>query len=177
MSRKKDGEILKQIRRSLAQLGVYSEEDDPTKHVEAHMKAEEEILAAERELHGPRDSDRPTPTTTRFDTAEASPTGSLRYNKDKYKMSTIPPQFLEGLAEVLTKGEQKYGRFNFAKGNHVSVPYDSAMRHLNSFMKGQNNDTESGSHHLFHAAVNIMMMWLYQTKFPEMDDREFKDEV
>jgi hypothetical protein len=142
--------------------------------------SEQELFAAEKELHGPK----PAPTTTIFKEIEEernqpqmSPTGSLRYNKDKYKMSTIPPQFLEGLAEVLTKGEQKYGRYNFAKGNHVSVPYDSAMRHINAFMKGQDLDGESNSHHLFHAAVNLMMMWLYQTKFPEMDDREFKDEV
>jgi hypothetical protein len=138
------------------------------------------LCSPERELHGPRlttyqgkDAGKELADLLK---SQESPTGSLRYNKDKYKMSTIPPQFLEGLAEVLTKGEQKYGRYNFAKGNYVTVPYDSAMRHINAFMKGQTNDTESGSHHLFHAAVNLMMMWLYQTKFPEMDDREFKDE-
>ena len=105
-----------------------------------------------------------------------SPTGSLRYNKGKPKMSTIPPDFLLGLAEVMTMGEEKYGRYNFAKGNYVSVPYDSCMRHLMAYMSGEKNDNESGQHHLFHAAVNIMMMWLYDENFPEMDDREFKKE-
>lgn len=99
----------------------------------------------------------------------------VRHNTDKYKMSLIPPQFLEGLAKVLTDGEKKYGKENLTKGNYVSVPYDSAIRHLHSFMKGENLDSESGSHHLFHAAANLMMMYLYHTK-PELDDRSFKDE-
>lgn len=99
----------------------------------------------------------------------------VRHNADKYKMSLISPQFLEGLAKVLTDGEKKYGKENLTKGNYVSVPYDSAMRHLHAFMKGENLDSESGSHHLFHATANLMMMYLYHTK-PELDDRSFKDE-
>jgi hypothetical protein len=45
-------------------------------------------------------------------------------------VSNIPPEFILGMAEVLTYGEQKYGRANWKKGNNFSVPYDSAMRHI-----------------------------------------------
>jgi len=109
--------------------------------------------------------------------ASVSDTGSLRYNNGKPKMSTLPPEFLLGIAKVLTHGEEKYGRFNFVKGNNVSVPYDSAMRHILAYMSGDTNDSESGEHHLLHAAINVMMMWLYDTEFPELDDREYKKEI
>lgn len=104
----------------------------------------------------------------------ASPTGSLRFNTGKPNMSNIPPEFLLGMAEVLTQGEAKYGKNNWKKGNYTSVPYDSAMRHILKWQAGERLDEESKENHLFHAAVNIMMMWYYEENFPDMDDREKK---
>ena len=106
--------------------------------------------------------------------AQVSSTGSLRFNSGKPNMSNLPPEFLIGMAKVMTMGEKKYGKYNWSKGNSISVPYDSGMRHLMAFMSGEQIDKESGEHHLFHAAVNIMMMWYYDKYYPEMDDREYK---
>lgn len=103
--------------------------------------------------------------------AQKSSTGSLRFNKGKPSVSNIPPEFILGMAEVLTYGEQKYGRANWKKGNNFSVPYDSAMRHILQWQAGESNDEESDSHHLFHAAVNLMMCYYYEQNFPDMDDR------
>jgi hypothetical protein len=104
-----------------------------------------------------------------------SPTGSLRYNTGKPQMSLLDPNFMLGMAEVMTIGLEKYGKANWQKGNYLSVPYDSAQRHLQKYWMGQTIDEESSKHHLFHAAVNLMFMYYYENNYPEMDDRNFKD--
>lgn len=105
-----------------------------------------------------------------------SPTGSKRFNEDKPACSNIPPEFILGMAEVLTIGEKKYGKNNWKKGNFTDVPYDSAMRHILAWQSGDSLDEESGCNHLFHAAVNLMMMWYYEQNFPEMDSRKMEVE-
>lgn len=104
---------------------------------------------------------------------QVSQTGSIRKNAGKPKMSHLDPEFLLGMAQILTKSEEKYPPKNWMKGNNISVPYDSAMRHLMSFMTGENSDKESQLNHLFHAGVNLMFMYYYWKNFPEMDDRCF----
>ena len=104
---------------------------------------------------------------------QISKTGSVRKNAGKPKMSHIDPEFILGMAKVLTIGEKKYEAFNWAKGNNMLVPYDSAMRHILSYISGENLDEESGESHLFHAAVNLMFMYYYEKNFSDMDDRFF----
>jgi hypothetical protein len=106
--------------------------------------------------------------------ANESATGSLRYNKGKPQLSEIDPNFLLGIGKVMEKARLKYPRGNWTKGNNYSVPYDSCLRHLMSWQSGEAVDSESGESHLFHAAINIMMLAYYEANFPEMDDRIFK---
>ena len=106
-----------------------------------------------------------------FGEGTESETGSLRYNTGKPMMSLVTPEFILGMAEVLTKGAKKYGERNWELGNKTSVPYDSAMRHILAWRSGESFDEESGSHHLFHGAVNLLMCWYYEQNFGEMDDR------
>lgn len=111
--------------------------------------------------------------------ATVSPTGSLRYNKGKPEMCQIHPRFLLEMAQLLTDAQKKYGKFNFAKGQHYTTMYDSLQRHSLSFYEGEDCDPESGRPHLVHIAVNAMMMYvstLINDKNPELglDDRPFK---
>ena len=106
------------------------------------------------------------------ESGQRSETGSLRYNTGKPMMSLVTPDFILGMASVLTMGAKKYGERNWELGNKTSVPYDSAMRHLLTWRSGESLDAESGEHHLFHAAVNLMMCWYYEQNFSDMDDRE-----
>jgi hypothetical protein len=110
--------------------------------------------------------------------ANTSDTGSLRYNKGKPEIHQVPPQLVRGAAEGFVYGQQKYGKWNYAKGNNYSVPYDSLRRHLDAFFWEGNIDKESQLHHLKLAAANLAMLMLYVEKFPEMDDRplEFKND-
>lgn len=104
-----------------------------------------------------------------------SSTGSERKNEGKPQTHHIDPEFILGMAKVLTLGSKKYSSYNWAKGNNLTVPFDSAMRHLLAYMSGNNLDDETGESHLFHAAVNLMFMYYYERNYPEMDDRFFTE--
>jgi hypothetical protein len=106
--------------------------------------------------------------------ANKSTTGSLRFNTGKSQTSELDPEFLLGMGRVLEKARQKYPRGNWSLGNNYSVPFDSLMRHLLAWQSGESLDEESGQNHLYHAALNLMMLAHYEQNFPEMDDRIFK---
>jgi len=106
---------------------------------------------------------------------QVSPTGSVRKNVGKPQTHHIDPEFMLGMAKVLTFGASKYSPRNWMKGNDITVPYDSCMRHLLAFMGGEDDDPETGENHLFSAGVNLMFMYFYYKNFPEMDDRCFGD--
>jgi hypothetical protein len=103
-----------------------------------------------------------------------APTGSLRFNTGKPQTSEIDPDFLFGMGRVLEKARVKYPRGNWALGNNYSVPFDSLMRHLLAWQSGESLDSETGENHLYHAALNLMMLAYYEQNFPDMDDRIFK---
>lgn len=111
----------------------------------------------------------------KYGKAEVTSTGSLRYNNGKPQMHHIPPKFLIELADLMTRSADKYGRWNFANGQPYTMPYDSMMRHITSFMNGEDLDNESGKSHLLHIAANAMIMWTTQEyrvkENPELDDR------
>lgn len=106
--------------------------------------------------------------------AQKSSTGSLRFNKGKPQIHQVPSSAITGMAEVLGYGETKYGKYNWAKGNDFSVPFDSAMRHMLKFWDGEDNDDESGFHHLKHALTNLAILLEYYENNPDMDDRPSK---
>lgn len=106
--------------------------------------------------------------------AQKSSTGSLRFNKGKAQIHQVPSSAITGMAEVLGYGETKYGKYNWAKGNDFSVPFDSAMRHMLKFWDGEDLDDESGFHHLKHALTNLAILLEYYEKHPDMDDRPSK---
>ena len=101
-----------------------------------------------------------------------SPTGSLRFNTGKPEISQLDPRFLIALADLITKSAKKYGKYNWAEGQEFHTPFDSCMRHMLSFMSGEDFDKESNISHLLHAAANIMILWTSQQKnIKELDTR------
>jgi uncharacterized protein YlaI len=100
---------------------------------------------------------------------------SARYNEGKIQTREIDPNFILGIGEVLTKSRAKYEHFNWCKPTKLSTPYESMMRHLMAFQKGEELDNETGSHHLLHAATNLMFMYYHViNNKEESDDRFFK---
>lgn len=99
---------------------------------------------------------------------------ALRFNEGKARLSLLldAPHAVEGVVEVLEYGCKKYSRSNWKKGlNHTEV-IDSMLRHISSYLKGEDVDKESGLPHVDHVATNaIFLSELVRIK-PEFDDRK-----
>jgi hypothetical protein len=72
---------------------------------------------------------------------------------NKPRPDLISPFFMERLGQHLGQGAKKYSAWNWAKGIPNSRCYESLMRHLVQFAKG---DTDED--HLAAAACNLMFM-------------------
>lgn len=99
--------------------------------------------------------------------------GAMRFDADKVDISLIPPEYLEELARVFMYGTKKYSRDNWRKGMKWSRMYNSAMRHIIAFWRGEKLDVESGLPHLVHAAWNLLALHWYtqQATLSVLDDR------
>jgi hypothetical protein len=95
----------------------------------------------------------------------------LRFNKNKPKWSLVPQSALLPMVEVLDFGAKKYAPFNWAKGLSIREVCESLKRHLDDFMEGQNNDSESGLSHIGHMQCNTMFLSWLMEKRPDLDDR------
>ena len=109
------------------------------------------------------------------DSINTSSPASLRYNSNKIQTREVDPKFILGIGDVLTKSREKYPEMNWSLPTKYSTPYDSAMRHLQAFWGGEDFDSESGKHHLLHAATNLMFLYFHvRQEDPASDDRGFK---
>ena len=98
--------------------------------------------------------------------------GGIKHDKEKLRMDLIPYEAMEGLAEVLSFGANKYSDHNWRGGVAHSRLYAACQRHLSSYWNGETLDPESGLNHLKHALVNITFM----LSLPEEDDRYAKND-
>lgn len=87
-----------------------------------------------------------------------------RYNKDKRKWSLVHFKSLEPLVRVLEFGAEKYGLDNWKKGLEKKEILESMMRHLTALMDGEENDKESGLHHIGHIMCNAMFYRYFDNK-------------
>lgn len=90
--------------------------------------------------------------------------GGLRYNEGKNQLELIPPEWIWGLAMVLTRGAVKYASRNWERGMKWSYPVGCALRHLLKFVCGERYDAESGNHHLAMAAWNCLALMSYDIR-------------
>lgn len=96
--------------------------------------------------------------------------GGLRYNKGKIQYELIPTEWDRALAEVMTKGAEKYAKRNWEKGMAWSIPVGCLKRHLIAFLDGERYD-ETGCHHLAHVAWNALALMSYDVRgFVEDND-------
>jgi hypothetical protein len=90
-------------------------------------------------------------------------TTATKHDQGKPDLTMIPYAALEGIAEVMEFGKQKYGRDNWRLGfddnNRVLA---AALRHLFKFLDGQRIDDESGMSHLSHAIANLAFAKHYE---------------
>jgi hypothetical protein len=102
---------------------------------------------------------------------ELCSSGARKFDGGKPCLSRVPRAGLEGLAEVMAFGAEKYGWDNWKQGMDWSRLLDAALRHLYKFTDGQDKDEESGLNHLSHAACNIFFLIHYYEKGLGRDNR------
>ena len=104
---------------------------------------------------------------------EHNPGLALRYNIGKAPLSMImeAKEALSGCAGVLQFGAKKYGRGNWHKGLPHTEVCDSMLRHLSSYLSGEDLDPESGCPHVDHILTNAIFLAQGVRTHPELDDR------
>ncbi len=92
-------------------------------------------------------------------------------DSEKIRYDLIPPELLDGVAEILTFGAKKYDDRNWEKGMDWHRPFRALMNHMWAWWRGQDNDPETGKSHLWHAACNIAFLMAYEQRNVGKDDR------
>jgi len=101
-----------------------------------------------------------------------------KFDSEKLRMDLIPVSTLNGLAEVLTYGAQKYGTNNWqGLSDFNNRFYGALLRHLIAWRSGEEIDTESGLHHLKHALANICFLLDHQSNSKAMNVNPSWEEV
>lgn len=99
---------------------------------------------------------------------------ALRYNDGKLRWSLVDFDALEDMVRVLEFGAKKYSDNNWKKGLKTSEIFESMMRHMSAYMRGEDVDPESGLSHTGHILCNAMFLsYMYRFK-PDFDTR-YKD--
>lgn len=107
---------------------------------------------------------------------ETKPTEATKLDQGKANWSLMPFEAVEEILKVLEFGAVKYEGWNFAKGGGMkwSRIINSLLRHTYAWIRGEDNDPESGLSHLAHMGCNIIFL-LYYTKYSTVygagDDR------
>lgn len=95
----------------------------------------------------------------------------LRFNEGKIRYDLLEPYAMEKLAEVFTKGAQKYEDHNWLKGLKWSNITSSLKRHLAAYENGEDFDKETNLLHAAHIAWNAMALVSHYKYHPQLDDR------
>jgi Domain of unknown function (DUF5664) len=95
----------------------------------------------------------------------------IKYDKEKPRFDLLDPKALQGLAEVLTFGAQKYAANNWRNGIEYSRLIAALMRHLNAIQDGEDIDPESGLPHIDHLGCCWMFLSNLTKTRKDLDDR------
>lgn len=96
--------------------------------------------------------------------------GGMKHDAGKTRMDLLDPHAIEQLALVLTFGAAKYQPQNWRRGISKSRLLGAALRHLFSYMRGEDLDPESGLSHVAHAMCCCMFL-LGLERRTDLDDR------
>lgn len=102
---------------------------------------------------------------------------ALRYDGGKLRYDLLPPDGLEALVLVYTKGAEKYDDNNWAKGMSWMRCIGSLLRHTFAWIKGESYDKETGCHHMAMAAWNCLTLCCYDMRKVGDDNRPILERV
>jgi len=97
-----------------------------------------------------------------------------RKNNNKLRWSLVSWEALSPMVLVLMFGAEKYAPNNWKKGLSWTEISESLMRHLYSFLEGEDNDKESKLTHVGHILCNAMFLSYMFLFRKDLDDRYAK---
>jgi hypothetical protein len=96
----------------------------------------------------------------------------VRYNADKMRWALVDFDALEDMVRVLEFGAKKYSDNNWKNGLKTTEIFESMMRHLTAYLRGEDNDPESGLPHTGHLLCNAMFLSYMHKYKPDFDTRQ-----
>lgn len=97
--------------------------------------------------------------------------GAIKHDQDKAMLELLSPSWIMGVGRVLTFGARKYAAHNWRKGLKRSKVIGAALRHIFDYLRGEDDDPETGESHLYHASCELMFAAELHDTHPELDDR------
>lgn len=94
-----------------------------------------------------------------------------KFDQDKVQLELLSSRWIFGVGRVLTFGAKKYAAHNWRKGLKRSRLLGAALRHIFTYMDGDDLDPESRLLHLYHASCCLMFASELHETMPETDDR------
>ena len=81
-------------------------------------------------------------------------------DQQKPRMELLDPNFLIGVANVLTFGAEKYEAYNWQKADEEGIERikGAMLRHQMAYMKGEKIYPETGLSHMYHISCNAMFL-------------------
>lgn len=93
----------------------------------------------------------------------------VKADSGKLQWSLMPFKELEDVVKVLMLGAKKYSPDNWKKCDDVKRYKDALMRHVISYVSGDEQDKESGLSHLAHAVCNCLFLMYFDKQKGEKD--------
>lgn len=82
-----------------------------------------------------------------------------KYDQGKPQWNLLPWLAVEEVVKVLTFGAKKYAPDNWRRVADARNRYSAAaLRHISAFMRGEEQDPETGLHHLAHATCCLLFL-------------------
>ncbi len=88
----------------------------------------------------------------------------MKDDKEKPLVSLVEPDFILGIAEIMTQGAIKYEENNWKKCKQPKRYLNALLRHLLEYWRGNKIDKESGKSHLYHIGFNAMALDYFDRK-------------
>ena len=98
--------------------------------------------------------------------------GGTKHDAGKPDFTFISYELLEAMAQVRAFGEKKYSFDNWKQDFKYRRSAAACLRHVYSFLKGEDNDPESGLSHIAHAACCLEHLLFDIKQHKENDNRK-----
>ena len=105
----------------------------------------------------------------------------IKNDKQKPRMELLDPDFMVGVAQVLTFGAVKYDAYNWQKADDEGIERikGAMLRHQMAYMNGEIHDPETGLNHMYHISCNAMFLAYFdrhKTENPKQGTMVFEDD-